>query len=577
MKLRVLALDYDGTIATHGRLDPGVRAAIGRAREHGLVVVLVTGRILDDLRGLVGDLRLFDAIVAENGALVAFPAAGRSAQLAPAPPAAFVAELRRRRLDVRAGLCVVELSAADGPAVLQVVREQELPLTLHFNRGRLMVLPQAVSKATGLREALRTLRLSPHNALAIGDAENDHELLSVCEVGAAVAWGSKTLQGVADVVVPGDGPAAVADYLGEVMRSERIAAPTPRRRLLLGRDHTGAVVAVTMRGRDVLIAGDPRSGKSWVAGLLCEQLVMQQYCTCILDPEGDYQELELLPGVTVLGGDDHPPSMNELARRLRHADASIVLDLSKLGAVAKHDYVVGALRLLRDLRRRTGLPHRIVVDEAHYFLHDSGEAALLDRDLGGHVLITYRVSGLAADALCGADCVIVTRATDPAEAAALFAACGGAGDAAAWAATLRELDVNEALLLPTGERQGGAPLRFRIAPRLTHHVRHRHKYLDVPVAQDRRFTFRFGAEPGPVVASLHELTGVLAQTAVARLREHVRRGDLSRWIDEVVRDGVLAGDVRDLEERHRLGQLPDFNDAVIRVIHDRYGAPAELL
>lgn len=32
-----------------------------------------------------------------------------------------------------------------------------------------------------------------------------------------------------------------------------------------------------------------------------------------------------------------------------------------------------------------------------------------------------------------------------------------------------------------------------------------------------------------------------------------------------------------VEERHRLGELPDFNDAVIRAVHERYGAPAELL
>ena len=41
-----------------------------------------------------------------------------------------------------------------------MIRYLELPLVLLFNRGRLMVLPQAISKATGLREALRTLRLS---------------------------------------------------------------------------------------------------------------------------------------------------------------------------------------------------------------------------------------------------------------------------------------------------------------------------------------------------------------------------------------------------------------------------------
>jgi len=37
--------------------------------------------------------------------------------------------------------------------------------------------------STGLREALAALRLSIHNAVGIGGAENDHDLLDAWEVG----------------------------------------------------------------------------------------------------------------------------------------------------------------------------------------------------------------------------------------------------------------------------------------------------------------------------------------------------------------------------------------------------------
>lgn len=570
MKLRVLALDYDGTIARDGALDASVRAAIDDLRAQGLVVVLVTGRILDDLRCLLGSLTLFDAVVAENGAVVAFPGAGRSMLLAPPVPPAFVAELRRRRLEIRHGSCVVELSAGDGHEALRVVRSMELPLTLHFNRDRLMVLPQAVSKATGLREALRTLRLSPHNAMAVGDAENDHELLSVCEVGAAVAWGSQALQRAADRVVAGDGPAAVARWLRDVAAQERIQpAAAARRRLVLGRDRAGEVVSLAVRGRNVLIAGDPRSGKSWVAGLLCEQLVVQQYCTCILDPEGDYDELEMLPGVTVLGS-DRPPTPHEVARALRHADVSVVVDFSRVGG-DKRAIVAETLALVTGIRRQTGLPHRIVVDEAHYFLHDAADAAVLDRSLGGHTLITYRVSGLDPDVLRSAECVVVTRETDPQEARLLHRAFRGGGDPAVWEAELSSLDLDEAVLLPVSEEAGGRLRRFRLAPRLTRHVRHRHKYLDTPAAGERAFRFRFGEADGPVVASLRDLVQVLECTPTQRIAGHVGRGDLSRWIEEVLGDRPLAAAVREVEERHRLGALPDFNGAVVHAIRERYG------
>jgi hydroxymethylpyrimidine pyrophosphatase-like HAD family hydrolase len=72
-----------------------------------------------------------------------------------------------------------------------------------------MVLPQGVSKGTGLPAALDTLRLSPRNMVAIGDRENDHEMLRLAEVGVAVEWGSRALQSAADFVLQGSGPPAV--------------------------------------------------------------------------------------------------------------------------------------------------------------------------------------------------------------------------------------------------------------------------------------------------------------------------------------------------------------------------------
>ena len=152
--------------------------------------------------------------------------------------------------------------------MLDVVRRLQQPLILAFNRGRLMVLPQGVAKSTGLRHALQALRLSIHNTIGIGDAENDHDLLDACEVGVAVAWGSAALRAVADEVIEGSGPPAVADYIRRVVRQPRLSsAQMGRRRLLLGRQHDGEPVNLAVRGRTVLIAGEPGTGKSWLAGL----------------------------------------------------------------------------------------------------------------------------------------------------------------------------------------------------------------------------------------------------------------------------------------------------------------------
>jgi hypothetical protein len=208
VKLSVIAVDYDGTIARGDVLDPTVRTAIAAARTNGITVLLVTGRILDDLRRVAGDLHFVDGVIAENGAIVHFPDSGHTSTLAPLVPEVFVTELRRRGVPVGVGRSLVDADAAEAPRLLEVIRALELPLVLIFNGGRVMVLPQGVSKATGLHAALDTLRLSPRNTVAIGDRENDHELLRLAEVGVAVEWGSPALRAAADIVLQGSGPPA---------------------------------------------------------------------------------------------------------------------------------------------------------------------------------------------------------------------------------------------------------------------------------------------------------------------------------------------------------------------------------
>ena len=73
MKLCVVALDYDGTIARDGRVEPLVIEAVKEAQARGIVVILVTGRIMADLRRVLPEPELFDAIVSENGAVLSFP------------------------------------------------------------------------------------------------------------------------------------------------------------------------------------------------------------------------------------------------------------------------------------------------------------------------------------------------------------------------------------------------------------------------------------------------------------------------------------------------------------------------
>src|SRR4029078_9293769 len=88
MRYQALACDYDGTIAERGIVAPSTRAALERLRASGRRVVLVTGRILSDLQRVCPDWSIFDAIVAENGAVYLRPPAREARLLGTTPPRA---------------------------------------------------------------------------------------------------------------------------------------------------------------------------------------------------------------------------------------------------------------------------------------------------------------------------------------------------------------------------------------------------------------------------------------------------------------------------------------------------------
>src|SRR5207302_6436284 len=98
-------------------------------------------------------------------------------------------------------------------AVLEAIHELGLELQVIFNKGAVMVLPAGVNKATGLAAALEEMGLSPHNAVGVGDAENDHAFLGLCECSAVVANALPSLKERADLVTRGDHGAGVVELI----------------------------------------------------------------------------------------------------------------------------------------------------------------------------------------------------------------------------------------------------------------------------------------------------------------------------------------------------------------------------
>src|SRR5258705_9603760 len=99
MRYHALACDYDGTLASDGRVAAATSDAIRSLRASGRQPVMVTGRQIQDLLAIYPDIELFDMIVAENGAVVYVPATRQARTLAEPPPPELVQRLHQRGVE----------------------------------------------------------------------------------------------------------------------------------------------------------------------------------------------------------------------------------------------------------------------------------------------------------------------------------------------------------------------------------------------------------------------------------------------------------------------------------------------
>lgn len=222
MVVRVLTVDYDGTIAENGATAGATAAALARVRASGRRLVLVTGRILNELRVVCPDVdSMFDAVVAENGALLYLPDGVRILPLAPAPSPTLLQALERWRVHFRVGTCIVATTANFADAARGAIHESGGNYAVELNKGSLMLVPAGVTKGTGLRAALAALSADASTTVAIGDAENDQSLLAACGFGVAVADAVPELRALAHHVTRAPGSGGVIEFLDELLIAER--------------------------------------------------------------------------------------------------------------------------------------------------------------------------------------------------------------------------------------------------------------------------------------------------------------------------------------------------------------------
>src|SRR2546430_12653074 len=170
MHYLALACDYDGTLAKDGVVSPRTIDALERLKASGHKLLLVTGRLLENLQNAFPRLDLFAYVVAENGALLYNPADSTEKLLGETPPRKFLEALQERGVTpLVTGRVIVATLHPYETTVVEVINKLGLELQVIINKGAVMILPAGVNKGTGLIMAIRELKLSAHNVVGVGD------------------------------------------------------------------------------------------------------------------------------------------------------------------------------------------------------------------------------------------------------------------------------------------------------------------------------------------------------------------------------------------------------------------------
>jgi Cof subfamily protein (haloacid dehalogenase superfamily) len=274
---RLLAIDIDGTLMnSHNELTPATRAALARASEAGIQVVLATGRRYSHALPLVEPLGIDVPLVTASGALVKDPLDHRTLYQAQFEPQVLLdavqivdrcgydpvlcadtfaegfdfyhASMESRTpelayylsLNLDRGRLWPELVASPPAGIfggfvigtqeqmlaLEAVLHRELPGQLHTHVLRpprytgffTEIAPAGVTKWSAIRRLAMSWQIDPSEICAVGDDVNDIPMIRAAGLGVAMGNALPVVKAAADRIAPShdeDGLAEVVEWLLE--------------------------------------------------------------------------------------------------------------------------------------------------------------------------------------------------------------------------------------------------------------------------------------------------------------------------------------------------------------------------
>jgi hypothetical protein len=295
-----------------------------------------------------------------------------------------------------------------------------------------------------------------------------------------------------------------------------------------------------------LVVGTSGGGKSTVVAGLVERLRTANYNFCIIDPEGDYDSVE---SAVVLGNPEHAPTVDECVQLLSKPDENVVINLLGVKLDDRPWFFLSLFSRVRELRARTGRPHWLIVDEAHHAMPANWRPTdqSLPERLEGVVMVSVSPNLVAPSVLRALDTLIVLG-DKPREMLREFA---DANRSTAPGDVPEVLESGAALLW--SKSAAAASTLLRVEPSRTERRRHLRKYAEGELPEDRSFYFR-GPE-GKLNLRAHNL--ILFMDLADGVDDdtwefHLRKGEISQWLRQGIKDDQLAAQVAAVERNRQL-------------------------
>lgn len=424
MKYLAAAFDYDGTLASDGRVFPSTVKALKALKDSDRKVLMVTGRELDDLLKVFPEVEMFDLVVAENGALIYDPATKEEKKLTEDYSEALVAELKKRKVDpVYHGRCIISTWEPFHQHTIDAIKDLGLELQIIFNKGSVMVLPSGVNKGTGLVAALEMLGLSEHNVIGCGDAENDHAFMHMCQVAVAVSNALPSLKERADIVTIADHGAGIEEMVELLLANEFANLEMARHDKLLGKNSKDEEIKFSPLGSNFLIASPSGSGKLDATLGVLDTLSQATYQFCMIDPQGEY---DAFGNAVVLGDAKRAPSSDEVIQLLRNPTTNAIVNLSAQKAAERQAFFTALLPRLLEMRADFARPHFIVAEQADELLPKDWKPAAesVPEEMDGLILITEDVDAVSPVILKNIDYLLAVG-EQPEKTVKIFATVAG--------------------------------------------------------------------------------------------------------------------------------------------------------